>query len=189
MPDAVPRTAGEPVTVMIARRVAPGREAEFFEWAQDIMNRARRWDGFLGGGILRPGRPGGEWHIVYRFADEASRKAWDESAERAEALARAEELMRETAVHRISGLETWFELPGRTAPAPPRWKMALTTIMAVFPLALLVNLLLLPRLGAWPLLLRTAVFVLVMTVSMTWLIMPRLTRLLRGWLYPEEPQP
>jgi antibiotic biosynthesis monooxygenase (ABM) superfamily enzyme len=77
--------------------------------------------------------------VVYRFADAETQRAWETSAERAAWLARADELARETGTTHVSGLETWFALPGRTAPAPPRWKMAVVTFAAIYPLALLVT--------------------------------------------------
>ena len=43
-------------------------------------------------------------------------------------------------MHRVSGLETWFALPGRTAPAPPRWKMFLVSLAAIYTLQLAFNL-------------------------------------------------
>ncbi|HVH20835.1 MAG TPA: hypothetical protein VNA11_00105, partial [Pseudonocardia sp.] len=60
--------------------------------------------------------------MVYRFASAAQLRDWEESAERARLLAAGEELVSATDVQRVTGLETWFELPGRTAPAPPKWK-------------------------------------------------------------------
>ncbi len=42
----------------------------------------------------------------------------------------------------MTGLETWFEVPGRTAPAPPRWKMFLVTSIVIFVLQLMLNLVL-----------------------------------------------
>jgi antibiotic biosynthesis monooxygenase (ABM) superfamily enzyme len=149
-----------------------------------IMRAAARWPGFLGGGVLRPGKAGQDWHVVYRFADASSLERWEESPLRAEWLAAAGDFARETGVARISGLETWFELPGRTAPAPPRWKMWLVTLVAVFPLALPFNVLVVPHLGGLPVMLRTLALSMSLTVLMTWLVMPRLTRMLAGWLYP-----
>ena len=35
-------------------------------------------------------------------------------------------------MHRVSGLETWFSLPGRTAPAPPKWKMFLVSAAVIY---------------------------------------------------------
>jgi antibiotic biosynthesis monooxygenase (ABM) superfamily enzyme len=82
-------------------------------------------------------------------------------------------------VQRVSGLETWFSLPGRTAPAPPKWKMATVTILAIIPLVPLMNVLVLPLIEAWPLVLRVLVFSGTLTGLMTWVVMPRMTRLFR----------
>lgn len=177
----------EPVTVTVARRVAPGREVEFEDWYDGIIHCASSFPGFLGSGILRPkearGGDAGDWHVVYRFADAASLRRWETSEERASWLGRADELARETGVRRISGLETWFAMPGRTAPAPPRWKMFVVTLLAIVPLVLLMNLLVLPLLSGWWLVARTLVFSGTLTVLMTWVVMPRMTRLFRRFLY------
>ena len=173
----------EPVTVTVARRVAPGMEPEFEQWYDGIIGCASRFPGFLGAGILRPRDTGQDWHVVYRFADDAALHRWEASAERAEWLARADSFASETGVQRVSGLETWFSLLGRTAPAPPKWKMALVTLLAIVPLVLLMNVLVLPLMDGWPLVLRTLVFSVTLTGLMTWLVMPRLTRVLRRFLY------
>jgi hypothetical protein len=62
--------------------------------------------------------------------------------------------------------------------------MAVVTFAAIYPLALLANVVLAPRTAAWPLLLRPIAFAGVLVPLMTWIVMPRLTRLLRRWLYP-----
>jgi antibiotic biosynthesis monooxygenase (ABM) superfamily enzyme len=172
-----------PVTVTVARRVAPGREHEFEQWYDGIIACAGRFPGFLGAGILRPNEMGQDWHVVYRFADDAALHRWEISPERADWLHRAETFAEETGVQRVSGLETWFSLPGRTAPAPPKWKMAAVTILAIIPLVLLMNVLVLPVLEGWPLIGRTLVFSLTLTGLMTWVVMPRMTRLFRRFLY------
>jgi uncharacterized protein len=41
-----------------------------------------------------------------------------------------------------------------------------------------------PALAGWPLPLRLGVLVPVVAASMTWLAMPRLTRIFAWWLYP-----
>lgn len=175
--------AAQPVTVTVARRVAPGREEDFERWYDGIIGAASRFPGFLGAGVLRPTGVGQEWHVVYRFADDAALHRWEVSPERASWLRRAEDFAEETGQRRVSGLETWFAMPGRTAPAPPRWKMALVTLLAIIPLVLVMNLTVLPLLRDWPLVLRTIVFALVLTSLMTWVVMPRMTRLFRHFLY------
>jgi uncharacterized protein len=62
--------------------------------------------------------------------------------------------------------------------------MAVVTFAAIYPLALLANVVLAPRTAAWPLLFRPLAFAGVLVPLMTWIVMPRLTRLLRRWLYP-----
>ena len=173
----------QPVTVTVARRVAPGREQEFETWYDGIIDCASRFPGFLGAGILRPHEMGQEWHVVYRFAAEDDLHRWEASPERANWLHKAEEFAQQTGVQRVSGLETWFSLPGRTAPAPPKWKMAAVTILAIIPLVLLMNALVLPLLTSWPLILRVLVFSGTLTGLMTWAVMPRMTRLFRRFLY------
>jgi len=169
--------------VTVARRVTPGREREFEDWYDGIIGAASRYSGFLGAGILRPHTTGEDWHVVYRFADAAALRAWERSAERARWLAQADDLIEETGVQRVSGLETWFAMPGRTAPAPPRWKMFLVTLAAIVPLVLLMNVAVLPVVDGWPLVGRTLVFSGTLTSLMTWVVMPRMTRLFRRFLY------
>lgn len=188
------RSAGSPsepeeVTVTVARRVAPGREQEFETWYDGIIGCASKFPGFLGAGILRPNEAGHDWHVVYRFAHDESLHRWEASPERAHWLRKAEEFAEETGVQRVSGLETWFSLPGRTAPAPPKWKMATVTILAIIPLVLLMNVLVLPLLTGWPLVLRVLVFSGALTGLMTWVVMPRMTRLFRRFLYGQRRRP
>jgi heme-degrading monooxygenase HmoA len=131
--EPAPSPEDASVTVTVARKVAVGREADFEQWVQGIVEAAAKFPGFLGAGALRPPEAGREWHVVYRFADADKQRAWEESAERAAWLARADEFARQTGTTHVSGLETWFALPGRTAPAPPKWKMAVVTFRRDLP--------------------------------------------------------
>lgn len=176
-------TVAEPVTVTAARRVAPGREAEFEAWAGRLTAAASRFDGFLGAGLLRPGHVGEEWHVVYRFDAAEHLAAWESSPVRARLLADAETLMQTTNVRRVSGLETWFELPGRTAPAPPRWKMFAVSVIGMYPLQLVTYSVFGTLTARWTVAARLAMFVPLVAASMTWLVMPRLAAMLGGWLY------
>ena len=54
---------------------------------------------------------------------------------------------------------------------------------AIVPLVLLMNLPVLPLLTGWPLVARTLVFSGTLTGLMTWVVMPRMTRLFRRFLY------
>jgi antibiotic biosynthesis monooxygenase (ABM) superfamily enzyme len=63
--------------------------------------------------------------------------------------------------------------------------MALVTWLAVFPAITLVLLALTPVISGWPLPLRTLLLTVILVPALTWVVMPRLTRMLRRWLYPE----
>jgi antibiotic biosynthesis monooxygenase (ABM) superfamily enzyme len=178
--------AAEPVTVTVARRVAPGREADFAAWCDAVTAAASVYPGHLGAGVLRPSRLGEPWHLVFRFASPQDLRAWEDSAERRRLLAAGEHLVRSTDVHRVTGLETWFALPGRTAPAPPKWKMFAVSVCGIYLLQLLLNLAVEP-LGL-PAALRVLVVAVAVTALMTWLVMPRAARLLQDWLYAPPPR-
>jgi antibiotic biosynthesis monooxygenase (ABM) superfamily enzyme len=176
-----PAARGEPVTVTVARRVAPGREADFEEFSSALTRAATSHPGFLGAGMLRPGHVGEPWHVVFRFDSIEHLRGWELSPERARILATGEDLVHSTDVHRVTGLETWFALPSRTAPAPPRWKMFTVSVVGIFVLQLIFNLALQP-LGL-PVALRVALVAIAVTALMTWFVMPHAARLLQDWLY------
>jgi uncharacterized protein len=176
----------EPVTVTVARRVAPGREADFEHFSDALTEAAAAYPGFLGAGMLRPGHVGEPWHVVFRFDSVHHLRDWELSPERAELLAVGEQLVHSTDVQRVTGLETWFALPTRTAPAPPRWKMFLVSVAGIYTLQLLLNLVLQP--WGLPLAVRVALVAVAVTALMTWLVMPRVARLLQDWLYAPPPR-
>ena len=182
------RREDPPATGVASRRVEAGREGEFEEWVSGILDAVKHYPGYLGSDVLRPkDAEDDEYRIIYRFDHASNLERWEGSDERRRWLDRAEPLVREQTVHRLTGLETWFTLPSRAGgPAPPRYKMVVVTWMAVFPLATVLFMLLQPLLGGAPTVIRTLVFTLIMVTTMTYLIMPRMTRLFSFWLYPKD---
>lgn len=175
---------GKPVTSVLTWQVRPGRERDFEKWTRGITRCARRFPGNEGVAWLRP-EDGHRYHVVVRFSDAHRLAEWLESGERASWQARIEDVATEVGSERQSttGMETWFSLPGTTVRSPPRWKMVLTTFLGAYPFTLLIQWLLTPRTATWPLPLRSAVFPVLLLPLLTYLVMPRLSRLLRLWLY------
>jgi uncharacterized protein len=181
--------ADDPVTVLYSRRVKPGREADFEAWARGIVAAARQFPGHLGASVLdAPGSR--EYHILFSFADPRSLRAWQDSEERRRWLARVGELLEaDRGLQQLTGLETWFKLPGSNVPTmkpPPRWKMWLISLMAVYPLVLAFQALAVPRMARLPLPLRALLFPLVLLTLMTFVVMPVVTRVLHRWLDPRQ---
>jgi antibiotic biosynthesis monooxygenase (ABM) superfamily enzyme len=75
------------------------------------------------------------------------------------------------------------DAPSRT-PGPPRYKLALLTWIGAYAVITSMLALLGPTMATWPLALRTLVLSVAMVVTLTWVVMPRLTRLFGGWLRP-----
>jgi len=73
--------------------------------------------------------------------------------------------------------------PARAA-APPRYKLALLTWAGAYALITAMLAVLGPTMAAWPLPVRTLLLSVVMVGGLTWLVMPRLTRLFGPWLRP-----
>jgi antibiotic biosynthesis monooxygenase (ABM) superfamily enzyme len=82
----------------------------------------------------------------------------------------------------LTGLEAWF----RSGSPPPRWKMALATLAGVYPTSIALALTVGEATQTLPLLARSLAFAICMVASLTWVVMPLITRALRGWLHRGE---
>jgi uncharacterized protein len=190
---AAPHGAGDaPVTTAVTRRVKPGHERAYEEVLEGILAAASRFPGHRGVEVFRPpqGAAGGEYRTVYRFDNPEHLRAWLDSDERAAWLERAEpHLAGPLRTSFVTGLETWFTLPGQPGlPPPPPYKMALLTWITIFPLITGIVKITGPLLEDLPLAARLGITTALTVPLMTWVVMPRVTRLLRGWLYPEGGQ-
>ena len=64
-------------TVLVGRRVVPGKEAAFAEWMARMIHASQRAQGHVAVDVQRPDSTHpDEWIIVYRFEDAASLEAW-----------------------------------------------------------------------------------------------------------------
>jgi uncharacterized protein len=183
------QATGEPVTVLLTRRVRPGSEEAFESVVQRLATAAERRPGFAGVTMLRPELGGrAEYAIVVRFQSAAQLTTWLDSAERAALLAEADRYAdAELGVHSAAGVAGWFTLPGtHLVKAPSKMKMAIASWLGILPLLLPLNLYLAPHLTAIPAVPRVLAAGLAMSFAMTYLIMPALTRLLRAWLWPSR---
>jgi antibiotic biosynthesis monooxygenase (ABM) superfamily enzyme len=175
-----------PVTVVLARRPAPGREADLVAWAHDITDVAATFPGHLGAQIYPPNADSTDVVVAFTFASSHELSAWEHSTERQEWLARAQPLVQgEARAHGVSGFEGIFShAPGETVVPPPRWKTATIIALALYPVSVLLNWLLGPHIATWNVWLRVALNVAIIVPYMAWIGVPYLTRWLRGWLRP-----
>ena len=90
----------------------------------------------------------------------------------------------------LNPVEPWLRAEARAQAArtrsakPPRYRQALLTWVAAYPIITAILALLGPEIARWPLALRTLVISVLMVGALTWIIMPALTRAVGRWLRP-----
>lgn len=174
-----------PIHIAITRRVRPGCEAEFQEALRSFSQDSFGHTAVLGATLLvpSPGSSSREFGILRTFQDERERdnfyasplfKSWEM---RARLLTEGEPEYRT-----LHGLEAWFR---SSAPPPPRWQMAVVTFAGVYPLTSVLPPLFIRLLPGWHPLLVNIVVTGLIVASLTWAIMPLLTKALHTWLQPK----
>ena len=175
----LPRIASEPVTVTVARTVAPGSERAYLQWTDDVVATLRRFHGCLGAGVLHPGPDGGEHQIVFRFIDGVHLREWERSPQRAVLMARAEGFVSGERIMRTVGVDNWFELSSRAEPRRPLWGRIATDVAWVYPVAIVISLFVAPRIAQLPFAVRVTVSTLLITAVMRLAVGPLRTKLRR----------
>ncbi|MEQ8264960.1 antibiotic biosynthesis monooxygenase [Pseudohaliea sp.] len=179
----------DPVTVVVSRRVQRGREADFEMLSTAMTERASAFPGYLGATMFRPAAAEDpEYRIVFKFRDRETLAAWESSAERTELLGEIEALLQEPSEREVlSGIVTWFTLPGQNpVQPPPRYKMTLVSWLALYPAVTLMFLLFGDLLARLPLPLRTLLVTAAVMLLMSYVLMPRMTRWFAFWLFPRD---
>lgn len=169
-----------PIHVAITRKVIPGKEEEFEAALQHFLGESFKRDGVHGAMMITSLKEDckNEIGILRTFKDETEKDAFynSELFKKWEAYAGT---LTEDAVYRdLTGLEAWFRSPT----APPRWKMALVTLCGVFPTSIFLNY----TIGHWMkdgnVLLRIFMVAACMVGLLTWVVMPFVTKVFKGWL-------
>ena len=131
-----------------------------------------------------------EYRIVFKFRDRETLTTWEESEERAELLEQIESLLVQPSEREVtSGIVTWFTLPGQNpVQPPPKWKMTIVSWLALYPAVTLVFVIFGDLLAQVPLLLRTMIVTIVVMGLMSYVLMPRMTKWFKFWLFPDRPR-
>jgi len=171
---------GENAGVVIStHRVTPGRMASFSTSVKGLLGAASRSQGYLDGRMEKASGDSATWLVICWFDSAESADEWGRS--------RSHATWREY----VGRFSTRVEPPPRPVQAPPgatppkpppKWKTALVTLIGVFPAVLLVNVTVIPRVTGLPLLARTLVLCVCVTVLMTWVLMPQVMKVLGPWL-------
>lgn len=180
---------GTGATVVITHRVLEEKQAQYEQWLEEIGPVCRSSEGLLDWHIIRPLKGLSDTYtVIIRYDTEQHLKNWMESDERKRLVAKTQGMLCGEDQYQIkSGLDFWFIPEGAKAKIPVRWKQLLITWSAIYPLVLGVPLAIIPllRLLHVPTNHYTDVLAITATIVflMVYVIMPRYTKLVRGWLF------
>jgi len=180
---------GEGATVVITHRVREGGLDGYEEWLDKIAPACKAFPGHLDWHIVRPIKGlTATYTVVIRFDTREHLEGWMHSADRKRLIEEVQPLLAKDDDFFIrSGLDFWFTPEGAKAKLPVRWKQFLATWSAIYPLALGVPLVVIPAMR-WAGLPEWRPFTTlgvtgVIVLLMTYVVMPRYTKLLKRWLF------
>ncbi|MFN4100741.1 MAG: antibiotic biosynthesis monooxygenase [Pararhodobacter sp.] len=82
-----------PVTIVVRRKVKPGREMDYEVWLERLTRgAAEQFQAYLGAEFHRPVQPGGEYRSVFRFDSLEHLEVFERSDFRARMLAEAADM-------------------------------------------------------------------------------------------------
>lgn len=177
-----------PITMIVSRRVKPGYESAFEQVIVNMTATTRRLERFPEVNIFRSlNSDNAEYCIIFKFDCISKLRRWERSAVRRQWLIELNKFTLSCSeIPIVRGIETWFTLPIQRAIAPPRYKMALITWLAIFPLIVLINAMFAPLLNQLPSITRSLLPTIILVLLMTYLLMPIMTKIFVRWLYPQK---
>jgi hypothetical protein len=163
--------------LITTRLIKAGHEEEFARWAERLDAAAEAEAGAEH--VVRLEQPSGLVYAVHRFRAEEDARRWHDAPVRHALNAEADAFS-----SGCSQVEIGRDIQVRVASetAIPKWKTWIATWVIVFPLLLFLNfaVTLLPFELPQPV--ELALTSIVMTATLTWVILPRIRKLLRPWL-------
>lgn len=171
------------IHVAIVRRVRRGHEPEFERALRQFFHETLDDPSTSGASFIRPqpGQAANEYGILRSFGDEGARQRFYSSPAYRRWSEQVAPLVEGEPKHdAIRGLEGFFRAHGVVA--PPRWKMAVVTWLAVNPAVWIWTSIVPGALGELPKVAEVTVVNTLVVATLTWVFMPALVRTLRRWL-------
>jgi uncharacterized protein len=176
-----------PVTMVWNWRTEPNKEELFEHMMHDIHKVARTFPGHMGVTTLKSPTENGRFQTVLRFDNAKHLEAWLNSDIRRKMAEILSEVAQIDTASKATGLETWFDIPGKHMLPPPRWKMVITTFIAIYPLSLIYGFLIVTLTTRWPIAARALILPIFAPIALTYLFMPFLTQhVMKSWLYKKN---
>lgn len=171
----------------MSRRIKSGQKEAYDDWLQRLIQAMKVFPGYMGITTLSPeGVDSDVRYLIVRFDNKANLDNWEKSDARNKLVDEVKNYATQFYV-RATGMETWFSLPNmKSVKAPPKWKMFIVTLFAAYVVSFIAHLVFARYMDSWPLLESNLVYVGILVATLTYFALPKLSVLLRGWLYPKQ---
>ena len=176
----------KPVTLAVTDHVPLAGKVRYEALVEELHQLFEARDGFLSVDIVRHNRPHlVEYTILSRWSDEASAALWRQDKIIREKLSQIEAITGGAAqIVQAVGLGVWVDHAEGVVPnLPAAWKRIVMSVVAVYPMLMLLMGLSAPIIGGLPQFLQVLIIVIVLSALLTWPIMPWLSKALRPWLF------
>jgi uncharacterized protein len=174
--------------------VPVGLESAFQQWYTGVRQVAQNHEGFLRADLCTPLNCHDgvlKWYSIIHFASPKQLNQWLKSKERAQLFKQGQTVFLAYRFKSFStGLEGWFSTQSgpseQSGLGPPPWKQVLAVVLGLYP-TIMVQGMIFAALGImqnWPMPTALVVNNLITSSLLTWVVMPKVSRLLRFWLHP-----
>ena len=176
------------VTAVIGHELKPDAGPRYEQWLARVIPVAARFPGHRGVNVIRPAAGTSSYTVTIHFDTLDHAQDWFRSEARRQLVEEVEPLLAKAEkVDTVTGLEFWFMPQSAAQKQARRYKQFLLTLSVIYPLTLIVPWALRPLTSALPALQHVLVDHLMVAALivglMTYVVMPRYTRWMAGWLY------
>jgi antibiotic biosynthesis monooxygenase (ABM) superfamily enzyme len=176
------------ITAVVRRRIKAGAEPRYEALMQEFIGYVLQQPGHLSINVIRPSQGSRDYTVMDHFASEEDRRLFTCSDEYRDWMRRLREVSEgDSEIQEMGGLAFWFTPPDNPLRRlPSTIKMAAVTLLGVYPLSMLFPALVNPLTPGWPLWVQGLIIAVLIVASLTWAVMPALTRLLEKWLFGSD---
>lgn len=180
-------------TSSVMEYIVPEDRAAMFEaWYEQLRQVVQYHSGFLRADLCTPLNCDDgviKYYSIIHFASPSQLDLWLTCEARRQLFQAGETLVLAYRFKSFTtGLEGWFSLSGGSSGSlgPPRWKQILSVVLGLYPTVMAQGIVFsaLGMMQGWPLSTAMLVNNLITSSLLTWVVMPRVSRLLKFWLRP-----